>query len=263
MRITLKAVLLAAAVSFTWPAETQACGCAPIVAAPGVTPAEPAVVVLATCHPSDPSQTPVKTASTSMCWKHSEVRWGQTLSMSSIQTPHCAMAFSPGSAYLLYGTPAPEGSRWSCGWRKRASSPSAVVRDEPRSRPTRNFRRLRAVAKKRAPTQVHGYLLLDDDATSGRTLFCSGMDECHIGGAGDICDCARRCNPPRRGTASSTTYRWENTGSGCHERPSRVRSSDSGGRTASHWRSKSKTRHRSEWSSWSGWPPPPPRCSEW
>ena len=48
MRITLKAVLLVAAVSLTWPAETQACGCAPIVAAPGVTPAEPAVVVLAT-----------------------------------------------------------------------------------------------------------------------------------------------------------------------------------------------------------------------
>ena len=78
--------------------------------------------------------------------------------------------FSLGSAYLLYGTP-------EIGWEamvvwlaQTCSSTSAVVRDEPRSRPTRILRRLRAVAEGRQPTQLHGWVIVDD-ANSGRTLF--------------------------------------------------------------------------------------------
>jgi hypothetical protein len=167
MRITLKAVLLVAAVSFTWPAETQACGCAPIVAAPGVTPLEPAVVVLATA-------TRVIRSNSGPDRIHFEVletlrgSLGPTFEYEESSGSTCAIGFSPGSTYLLYGTPVPEGIDGrvvganvrfhTCGGSRRAT----LATDQ-------DLRRLRAVAEGRQPTQVHGWVLVDD-ANSGRTL---------------------------------------------------------------------------------------------
>ena len=167
MRITLKAVLLVAAVSLTCPAETQACGCAPIVAAPSVTPAEPAVVVLAKATrvirtDSGPDRIHFEVLETLRGSLGPDFEYEQ----GAITT--CSMMFSLGSAYLLYGTPA-EGSDGrvvganvqfhKCGGSRRAT----LATDQ-------DLRRLRAVAEGRQPTQVHGWVMVDD-ANNGRTLF--------------------------------------------------------------------------------------------
>jgi hypothetical protein len=166
MRITLKAVLLVAAVSFTWPAESQACGCTPIVAAPGVTPSEPAVVVLAT------ATRIVRTDASGGERIHFEVL--ETLRGSlgprfeyEQGGSNCAIPFSLGSEYLLYGTPVEISTDRMiganvafsrCGRSRRAT----LSTDQ-------DLRRLRALAEGRTPTQVHGHVLVDD-VDSGRTV---------------------------------------------------------------------------------------------
>jgi hypothetical protein len=82
---------------------------------------------------------------------------------------NCGIGFSPGSTYLLYGTPVPEGILGrvvganvqfdKCGGSRRAT----LATDQ-------DLRRLRAVAEGRQPTQVYGWVIVDD-ANSGRTLF--------------------------------------------------------------------------------------------